>query len=99
MDKLTIEQFIDRLKHDEELRQQLLAAEAEAASDISDGVDAITRIAASEGFDITGWQGRPITQLPPETEADLSTCCILTCCLLSTSVVLVREEDMGRYRT
>jgi hypothetical protein len=98
MEKLTIEQFIDRLRNDEDLRQQLLAAEAEAASAISDGVEAITQIAASEGFDITGWQGRPVTQLPPETEADLSTCCILTCCLLSTSVAVVKEEDMGRYR-
>lgn len=98
MDRLTIEQFIDRLRSDEELRQQLLAAEAAAASAIGSGVDAITQIAAREGFDITGWQGRSITQLPPETESDLSTCCVLTCCLLSTSVAVVREEDMDRYR-
>lgn len=98
MTRLTIEQFIDRLRSDENLRQQLLAAEAEAAAAIGSGVEAITQIAAREGFDITGWQGRPITQLPPETESDLSTCCVLTCCLLSTSVGQVREEDMERYR-
>jgi nitrogen fixation uncharacterized protein len=98
MEKLTIEQFIDRLRADEELRQQLLAAEAAAADAINDGVDTITQIAAREGFDITGWQGRSITQLPPEAESDLSTCCVLTCCLLSTSVALVEEADMERYR-
>jgi hypothetical protein len=98
MEKLTIEQFIDRLRGDYELRQQLLAAEAEAADAVTSGVDAITQIAADEGFDITGWQGRSITQLPPETESDLSTCCVLTCCLLSTSVGLVEEADMARYR-
>jgi len=98
MSRLTIEQFIDRLRNDEELRRRLLEAESAAASDIGRGIDAITQIAAQEGFDITGWQGRSITQLPPETESDLSTCCVLTCCLLSTSVAVVQEEDMDRYR-
>jgi hypothetical protein len=98
MSGMTIEQFIERLKNDEELRRRLLEAESAAAADIVHGTDAITQIAAQEGFDITGWSGRSITQLPPETESDLSTCCILTCCLLSTSVAVVQEEDMDRYR-
>jgi hypothetical protein len=97
MSWLTIEQFIERLKHDEGLRQRLLEAESAAARDIDSGADAITQIAAQEGFDITGWPGRPI-HLPAEAESALSTCCVLTCCLLSTSVAVVQEEDMDRYR-
>jgi Nif11 domain len=98
MSGLTIGQFIERLRNDEELRQRLLDAESAAARTISGGIDAITQIAAQEGFDITGWPGRPITELTPKMESDLSTCCVLTCCLLSTSVAVVQEEDMDRYR-
>ena len=93
MKRTTIEQFIERLRTDDALRQTLIEAENAAARDINHGTDSITQIAAQEGFDIRGWPGRPITEIPPETESDLSTCCTLTCCLLSTSAAVVKAED------
>ena len=97
MEGSSIEQFIERLRTDEALKQRILEAENAAARDINRGTDAITAIADQEGFDIRGWPGRSITELPPEMESDLSACCTLTCCLAQTSAAIVKAEDRPGY--
>jgi hypothetical protein len=91
MNGATIEQFIERLRTDEALRQRILEAENAAARDINRGTDAITQIAAQEGFDIRGWPGRAITEVPLETESDFG-CCTLTCCLAYTSATIAEDR-------
>jgi hypothetical protein len=86
MERSSIEQFIEQVRTDDALRQRVLEAENAAAGDINRGTDAITQLAEQEGFDIRGWPGRPVTDLPPEGERDASWCCTFTCCLVSTSV-------------
>lgn len=93
MERVTIEQFIERLQNDDALRQTLIEAERAAARDINSGTDTITQIAAQEGLDLNGWPGRPITEMAPETERDFSLCCTLTCCLWQTSAAIVEEAD------
>ncbi len=92
MENPGIVQFIERVKSDEALRLKILDAEVSAARDINRGTDAITRLAAEEGFDIRGWPGRSINELPPEHGVTFSTCCTLTCCWVETSVAIVMAE-------
>ena len=75
MEGSSIEQFIEKLRTDDALRQRVVEAESAAARDINRGTDAITQLAAQEGFDISGWPGRPITEGPAAAEESDFGCC------------------------
>ncbi len=97
MEGSSIEEFIETLRTDDALRQRVVEAESAAARDINRGTDAITELAAKEGFDISGWPGRPITEGPAAAEESDFGCCTLTCCLVQTSVAVVQEADGPLY--
>jgi len=88
MNNSSLVRFVERLKTDETLRQRVIAAEEVASSNIKRDTDAITRIAAEAGYDITGWTSRPDKIQPTPTDQELrSFCCTFTCCLFRTSAM------------
>jgi hypothetical protein len=91
MEGSSLAQFIEALKGDDGLRQKVVAAERAAAERINRDTDAITQIAAREGYTIDGWPGRPIKMLPPQEFEEASGCCSWTCCYIETSVPIVLE--------
>ena len=84
MEKSALVRFIEKLKTDDGLRQRVVDAERVASSNIKRDTDAITKIAAEAGFDITGWSSRPDETQPTPTYQDLHRC-TFTCCLYKTS--------------
>lgn len=94
MEGSSIDQFIEHLKTDDALRRRIVEAETAAARDINGATDEITQIAAQEGFDISGWPGRPVNEAPVPTreELDSTACCVLlTCCVEETSMSVTKE--------
>jgi hypothetical protein len=86
MDDTSLAGFIERLQHDDELRERVVAAETELATTIGRETDAITQIAADAGYDISGWSSSPRGIEPDGGDVTtLSFCCTFTCCLTGTS--------------
>jgi Nif11 domain len=87
MDEQAIVQFIERVQSDDELRKKVEEAEKAASENMRRDADVITKLAADEGFDISGWTKRPDRPLYTPSDAERSDSCTWTCCLAFTSTL------------
>lgn len=87
MEAYSLQQFLDRLKVDDALRQRVADAERAASSNMKRDMDVITQIAAEAGYDITGWSSRPRPLFTPADEELGDSCPLTTCCLAFTSTL------------
>jgi hypothetical protein len=89
--------FLERLKSDERLREQVQQAEREAATrtqPIKDNIDAasrenwdsLQRIAQEHGYDISMDLSLPRSFAEPTDQELTGAWCLLTCCWVATSV-------------
>jgi hypothetical protein len=84
MDGSQFSQFVEKLKTDADLRQKVIDLEKGVVHDL----DTLRRIAADEGFDITAEMGRPQNAQPTPTAGEIeNNRCLLTCCIVLTSVL------------
>lgn len=94
MEKTQFSQFVEKLKTDADLRQKVVDAEQAAARDM----DALKRIAADEGYDISGEIGRPQKAQPTPTAREMeNSICFLTCCWIETSVWDTEGPSIGGF--
>jgi hypothetical protein len=82
----SLAEFIEALKTDEALREQVVAAEQAASSAITRDVEAVTAVAADAGFYIDGWTRRPDNTKPIPTDYELEVTSV-SCCWFVTSTI------------